>query len=139
MQRWEYRWVTKSILLSNLKVGIFIEKLSLSRVCNGVSHVCHNEMPSSTYILSFCTIIGWNPSQNRGQINIIAPCREQKNTCLLWTWNFLCLFSMIVIVCVPSKIHLKLENRWWNTITTFDIQMSAEKEPLTRFIFSFLL
>lgn len=32
-----------------------------------------------------------------------------------------------------------LENRWWNTITSFDIQMSAEKEPLTRFIFSFLL
>lgn len=63
-------------------------------------------------ILSFCTIIniGWNPSQNRVQINIIAPCRKQKNTCLLWTWNFLCLFSMIVIVCVPSKIHLKLEN-----------------------------
>lgn len=49
--------------------------------------------------------------------------------------EFLCLFSMIVIVCVPSKIHLKLENRWWNTITSFDIQMSAEKEPLTRFIF----
>lgn len=88
-------------------------------------------------ILSFCTIIGWNPSQNRVQINIIAPCREQKNTCLLWTWNFLCLFSMIVIVCVPSKIHLKLENRWWNTITSVDIQMSAEKEPWLDLFFHF--